>query len=583
VSAWPDGTPHAPRMPWGDGGRSWAVDSPPEQVVAIFQAILGTAPVGIGVVDTQLRFVVVNDHLAAMHDTSVDGHLGRRPGEVSSDLGTQVEPLFQRVLDDEEPLVDVELDRSTSSGDARVWRASYFPVRLDGAVIGVGTIVVDVSEARHALAQEQTARAAAEVAGDRAQRLHGLAGHLAGAVTPAEVGAVAVHRFAAAEADRATLVRHAADGLVPVDEHNVDPSYRSWIRTVDLRRSTWAAPVLDGKPVWVPDRQAFEADHPGSQMAASDPVSAAWCLLPLVSPRGIVGVLALHWDEPQPFDDAQRAFLRVASELIGSALARAATHEELQRAHDRLRAAYDQRDRVARTLRAGLAPRALHLSPPLESEAVLRLGSADQVGGDFYDGVRTGDGSWLVAVGDVCGKGAEAAALTALVRYTVRAAAMSTADHESILRTVNRALLDEDTGLFCALTLLGFIPQAGRTDLVVTLAGQHEARLCRPGCGVELVGTFGSLLGVSHDLTLQPARAVLEAGAVVVAFTDGLVERSRTFDEEQVDRELAELARRSTGLRPGQLVDDVVRAGFARPADHSDDICVLAVGHRAAG
>jgi PAS domain S-box-containing protein len=569
-------------MPWGDGGGSWAVDSPPEQVVAIFQATLGTAPVGIGVVDTQLRFVVVNDHLAAMHGCSVDDHLGHRAGEVSSTLGSQAEPLFRRVLDDQEPLVDVELEGATANGSTGIWRASYFPVRLEGSVIGVGTIVVDVSDARHALAQEQTARAAAEVAGDRAQRLHRLAGHLAGAATPTEVGAVAVHRFARVEADRATLVRHAADGFVPLDEYNVDPSYRSWIRTVDLRRSTWAAPVLDGEPVWVPDRSAFEADHPGSQMAASDTESAAWCLLPLVSLRGIVGVLALHWDEPQPFDEAQRAFLRVASELIGSALARAATHEELQRAHDRLRAAYDQRDRVARTLRAGLAPRALHLPAPLEVGAVLRLGSADQVGGDFYDGVHTGEGSWLVAVGDVCGKGAEAAALTALVRYTIRAAAMSTADHESILRTVNRALLEEDTGLFCALTLLGFTPRAGRTDLTVTLAGQHEARLCRPGDDIELVGTFGSLLGVSHDLALQPARATLGPGEAVVAFTDGLVERSRSFDEDQVDRQLAELAGR-TPLRPGQLVDDIVRAAFACPAEHSDDVCVLAVGHRGEG
>jgi hypothetical protein len=70
---------------------------------------------------------------------------------------------------------------------------------------------------------------------------------------------------------------------------------------------------------------------------------------------------------------------------------------------------------------------------------------------------------------------------------------------------------------------------------------------------------------------------------VVVAFTDGLVERSRTFDEDQVDRELAELAGRTPRLRPGQLVDDIVRAAFACPAEHSDDVCVLAVGHRGEG
>ena len=543
------------------------------------RAFVQAAPVGIALFDLELRFVFANAYLAQINGVAAEDLIGKRIGDISERFGEAVERILTDARDRDMPSIDVELSDDGPGGSGKAYRASHFPVRVDGELVAIGATIIDVTDARRALAHEQAARAIAEQAAGRSERLRALGASLASTATTEEVAEVAVHGFARYEAQRVTMVRTMPAGLEAVGAHGVDPDFAVWIQDVDLRQSSWAAPVLDGHPVWVPDRDELLREHPGAQVAQTDTTSASWCLLPLSSNRGVMGVLALHWNEPQPFDEAQRSFLSLAAELIGSALARAATHEELQRAHDRLRAAYDQRDRVARTLRAGLSPRSVQLPPPLDLGAVLRLGSADQVGGDFYDGVRSADGSWIVSVGDVCGKGAEAAALTALVRYAIRATAMSTSDPVAILRTVNRALLAEDTGLFCALTLLRVEPDDDGTDVVVTLAGQHQVRVCRADGSVELTGTFGSLVGVSHDLVLDPVPRRLAPGDALLAFTDGLVERSHSFDEPELDELLRSLARAGASQRPSGLVDEVVRAAYALPADRSDDVCVVAIGH----
>ena len=85
---------------------------------------------------------------------------------------------------------------------------------------------------------------------------------------------------------------------------------------------------------------------------------------------------------------------------------------------------YEERASVARTLQRSLLPPVLPDVPGIELAArYVAAGEGNEVGGDFYDCFRTGDGEWAVVIGDVCGKGAEAAAVTALARYTVRASA----------------------------------------------------------------------------------------------------------------------------------------------------------------
>src|SRR5204862_1538469 len=102
---------------------------------------------------------------------------------------------------------------------------------------------------------------------------------------------------------------------------------------------------------------------------------------------------------------------------------------------------YQERDRVAHALQRILLPRRLPTVPGLEFEGRYHaLGAGNEVGGDFYDVFDSGDGSWGVTIGDVCGKGPEAAAVMGVVRYTLRAAAMHEDRPSSLLSSLNEAL-----------------------------------------------------------------------------------------------------------------------------------------------
>ena len=103
---------------------------------------------------------------------------------------------------------------------------------------------------------------------------------------------------------------------------------------------------------------------------------------------------------------------------------------------------YEERDQVARTLQRSLLPGALPDIPGVElAGRYVAAGEGNEVGGDFYDCFATGGGDWALVIGDVCGKGAEAATLTALARYTLRAAAAHTRRPQAVLLELNEALL----------------------------------------------------------------------------------------------------------------------------------------------
>src|SRR4051794_3386453 len=185
-----------------------------------------------------------------------------------------------------------------------------------------------------------------------------------------------------------------------------------------------------------------------------------------------------------PYDDDD---LRLAEELAR----RAAIAIDNSRVHAELRD-------TARTLQESLLPPHLPEVPRLELAARFRpAGAGMQVGGDFYDIFELGTDRWGIAIGDVCGKGAEAAALTALTRYTVRAAAMYEQDGAGVLRVLNEALLRQrsdyrfTTLAICLLDLAGDRP-SGR----VACGGHPRPMLLRPDGTAQVVGAMGPLLGV---------------------------------------------------------------------------------------
>jgi PAS domain S-box-containing protein len=119
------------------------------QLATIYQS----APVGLAFVDTQLRFVNINDHLAEVNGRPAEAHLGRTVRQALPHLADTVEPIFRRVIATGQPVVDTEIQGETAGrpGEERSWLVSYHPVQdSQGTVLGVNTVVQEVSERRRA-------------------------------------------------------------------------------------------------------------------------------------------------------------------------------------------------------------------------------------------------------------------------------------------------------------------------------------------------------------------------------------------------------------------------------------------------
>ena len=127
------------------------LDRAAEEATALLDTLLGAAPVGFGMVDTELRYVRVNPTLAAINGVPVEAHLGRRPTEVLRpvELAAQAEAMLHHVLTSGEPALDMALSGETPDrpGVERHWTGAFYPVRSsDGRMLGVGVMVTEITE-----------------------------------------------------------------------------------------------------------------------------------------------------------------------------------------------------------------------------------------------------------------------------------------------------------------------------------------------------------------------------------------------------------------------------------------------------
>jgi serine phosphatase RsbU (regulator of sigma subunit) len=186
---------------------------------------------------------------------------------------------------------------------------------------------------------------------------------------------------------------------------------------------------------------------------------------------------------------------------------------------------YAERARVARTLRRSLMPAVLPSIPGLELASYFRpMGAGEEVGGDFYDAFGDRASCWLV-VGDVCGKGAEAAALTGFLRHTTAAYAREETSPARVLERVNRAMLEQDfDGRFATMILAQLRFTRTRARLTLATAGHPGALLVRAGGEVSELGASGTLLGIFPDPAIGQVATMLAPGDSFALYTDGLAE-----------------------------------------------------------
>ena len=286
-------------------------------------------------------------------------------------------------------------------------------------------------------------------------------------------------------------------------------------------------------------------------------VSGALVTVPLRGGPGY-GVLAVAGDAPPDLDELH---------AFGERAVRAIAFSR----------AYQERATLARTLRAALVP------PPLPAIAGLDLGAAyrpaqetTQIGGDFYDLTPRPDGRWALSIGDVCGKGVEAAVLTGQVRQSLRTASLITDEPRTALELLNETLLRSDGTTFATAAFGLLEPRPDGATLRLASGGHPAPLLLRDG-EVTTIPVRGTLIGMLAEVSFQPAELDLRPGDVLLFYTDGAPEArgpGGILGPEPIVRMLAD----SGDLRAQAVTDRVLQLVMEHLHGWPhDDIALLAL------
>jgi serine phosphatase RsbU (regulator of sigma subunit)/ketosteroid isomerase-like protein len=232
-----------------------------------------------------------------------------------------------------------------------------------------------------------------------------------------------------------------------------------------------------------------------------------------------------------------------------------------------------ERAEIAETLQHGLLPSPLPHLPGWSLAAVYRpAGAENEVGGDFYDTFSV-PGGWMLVIGDVTGRGAEAASITALARYTLRTAAVLTNDPEVALATLNRALLARGGTALCSVAALALSEDPAQ-PVRLAVAG-HPPPLLIDGTSVAEMVDADPVLGAFADVEWSIAQTSFEPGQQIVLVTDGIIEAAGAqgrFGEERLRAELSGATNPALAVR---RLEDALHAFTAGGLD--DDVAILAI------
>ncbi|MFI6654819.1 SpoIIE family protein phosphatase [Streptomyces sp. NPDC050523] len=548
-----------------------------ERDVALSTRMIAQSPIGLAVLDTDLRYVSVNPALEEINGIPAKDHIGRSIREVLPQLDADmIEAAARQVLESGRPLLDRQTTGRTAADpdDDRAWSMSLY--RLDdavGTVLGLAASVVDVTEQHRAGVEAEAARRRLQVIADASARigttleLERTAHELAGVAVPelADIAAVdlldavvlgrrsslgpaesAVIRALAVQADDAPEALRAADPPGQVARYGPDRLVTECVRT--------------GHPVMVPLVEAAHLPRIARSPEAAELLARAgvhsYLAVPLIARGEVLGALDLkRTKNPQPFSDDD---LLLARELAARAAVQIDNARWYQNARD-----------TALTLQRSLLPSHPSVTGGLEVASRYQpAGATAEVGGDWFDVIPLEGGKTALVVGDVMGSGINAAATMGRLRTATNTLASLDLDPARLLEHLDKITQDLDHSIA---TCVYAVHDPELRQCRIANAGHLPPARLRAGRAPELLELpTGVPLGVG-GVAFSTTTVDLEPGDRLVFYTDGLVETRQHPLDERLDALLTLLEGPD---RPLEEVADMLLRTLHQP-DNSDDVALL--------
>ncbi|MFJ8671928.1 SpoIIE family protein phosphatase [Streptomyces sp. NPDC093589] len=547
--------------------------------LAFLDALFATCPIGLVILDEDLRYLHLNQALADMNGLPIEDHLGRRLTEIMvTSEGGEYERMLRTVVAEGRTVVGVRVGMRTLGHPDRdlVLSVSFFPLTgAVGTLQGVGGLLVDVTDREQAIVEATATRQRLALL-DRASArigttldLQTTAQELVDASVPDFADGAAVELVDWLDEGEAfdpalpVITRRIASGTVlpaPATE------LVSGLDVVHYPPGSAIHQMLrTGRPIAVPVNQEFMArtimdEHRARVMAESD--VACLLLAPLIA-RGTVQGIAIFGRST-----ARATFNEQDLGLAGELASRAALCLDNARLYSRER-------NIALTLQRALLPSSLGTTPYLHvAHRYLPGGRVTDVGGDWYDVIALPGNHVGLVVGDVMGHGVSAAASMGRLRITAKALARHHQEPNELVAELD--LCAQEAGIELATCLyIRYDPATGRARMAS--AGHPPPLVLRPDGRTDVIDeVLGVPLGVGGS-PFRTTEAQLPDGATLVLYTDGLIEaRGRDIDEglQALRSELGHVPH-SLEAAADQILERLVPSS---PAD--DTVLLLARVHR---
>ena len=547
-----------------------AVQRSSQSSTALLDTVFAQAPVGLALLDVELRFVRVNEAMARLSGLAAEAHPGVPLAAVNPGLAAAIEPLIRTTVEGGGAHVDVDVEAGTAAApeDVRAWTVNVAPVQLaSGEVVGIGMALTDVTDHRRAVVERERLLAAERVSSRRIADLQAVTAALSAAVGSDRVAQVIVEEaMRVLEADGAMLVLYdptslglhlaAHVGYGPLDTG-------AWDRIAAERPTPVTDAARTGRTLVFTTPEALVERYPDLEPTIDAYEHRAWVAAPLRDASGIRGAVGLSFALARDLTPDELALLASVLGQGAGALERAA--------------AYDRQRDIATALQRSLLPGTLPSIAGVELAAVFQpAGEGNEVGGDFYDVIPTGGDRWLLVIGDVQGKGAEAAALTGLVRHSLRAEAVHQQGPAQLLDLINRVVFQEDTDRFCTVVVAALDLAPDGATLTFACSGHPPPLVLRDTGHPEIATCAGPLLGLEAVIDVSEHSVALAPGDGLVLYTDGLLD-ARAPLVSLVPEDLGDVLVAHRGASPTEVAAVLRAEAIAGDRPPRDDIAILAM------